>query len=464
MEQSKELRSYKGILDFAKEHNKLMIPICQREYEWKKSNIEDFIEDLVNDYKCSNADSSYTPSIGMIYTYFKNESEKECWLYDGQQRITTLLLLAKCLGIYEQIGLKLIADLESYNNEVINVFEDGEYNPKSALGTALNTIQSCIAKFKDELGEDSNFISSFTYFILNNLYFYEFRCFNEMVAINTFLKLNNRGLELNFLDLVKSYLKQNQASLNFSNGSLKTKDIMNFAEKVFAEKDEHKGVLIDSYTGLIKCYTSPTIPKKEKEKFTLITDYIKEPRNLDIFFDEWFVYSKIWFIFTYNGEALDNGITIETEDSEFFDKAKKTFYRMTKLKYKEFLPLVVLVATFYEKKHISEKVAKDFLNKLTLKFLYHVTDHECVKAVQGTSVKFNSNELEYETVFKAIHDEKTKFQRNPININSNFKWLKEPKIKTIEDNLEELSMYVEENQKLVKTIADIELLIKWLAL
>lgn len=88
-----------------------LIPIYQREYAWKKPEIEQLIQDFW-DYAKDKKDSNYY--IGTLVTHLRTEKDKEhigkYEVLDGQQRLTTLYILVAALKSLEQDIKKLYVD------------------------------------------------------------------------------------------------------------------------------------------------------------------------------------------------------------------------------------------------------------------------------------------------------------------------------------------------------------------
>lgn len=104
------------------------VPVYQREYSWDKNNCEQFINDI---YNCAIHNiKHYMGSI--VYTKTDSDDVDDCLVIDGQQRITTMLLL-----------LKSIYDLADENN-------DEDKNIKNKISEALyNT--NCDDRYKLKL-------------------------------------------------------------------------------------------------------------------------------------------------------------------------------------------------------------------------------------------------------------------------------------------------------------------------
>ena len=82
-----------------------LIPDYQRPYAWEEKECQQLWDDIFcfafpdDDYEKFNSDDEYY--LGTIVT-FKNESSKKLEVIDGQQRLTTLMLLLR--AFYSRFG------------------------------------------------------------------------------------------------------------------------------------------------------------------------------------------------------------------------------------------------------------------------------------------------------------------------------------------------------------------------
>ena len=74
-------------LRFLGEGKKLSVPFFQRRYVWKKENWDELLDNFEN--------QSVTPFLGSII--LKDEGKSNCTIIDGQQRLTTVTILAKAI-------------------------------------------------------------------------------------------------------------------------------------------------------------------------------------------------------------------------------------------------------------------------------------------------------------------------------------------------------------------------------
>ena len=159
------------------EHN-LSIPDYQRPYRWKVGNAQILFDDLYASFK-KNKEGEYR--IGSIVLYYDNINN-EYKIIDGQQRITTLLILLYCLGHKDTLLKNL-----KYSNISGKAIKDNQ----RALKEKCKNIKSEEKAFSD--------------FILDNCTFIEIVTENEADSFIYFDSLNSKGKPLSPHDLLKAY-------------------------------------------------------------------------------------------------------------------------------------------------------------------------------------------------------------------------------------------------------------------
>ncbi len=179
----------------------LSIPSYQRPYTWSRKNIDKMIEDFIEHMK-ENENLDY-----YMGTILLHHDKNEYKIIDGQQRITTLLLLLK---LYE-----------------IQYFRDLEYdNPKTHNQIKMNFeyLKEIKLNFDRKIFEQLKFTVIITQ--------------NEDDAFTFFDTQNNRGVQPSVLVLLKAYhLRSNmQKSLQIECAKLweteeKHKDVSLYEEK-----------------------------------------------------------------------------------------------------------------------------------------------------------------------------------------------------------------------------------------
>ena len=231
-------KSIKNIL--SDNSNKYLIPDYQRPYEWNEEKCRTLWEDILefaipeNNYDSFNENEEYF--LGSIVT-FKNEENKElAEVIDGQQRITTLLLLlraiykklepdesAESMGLKKQIGaciwytdkfteapdkdrIKIDTKVATDNDReaLINILKTGIINnEKDKYSQNYQHFMEWIDKYV------VSYPMQFYYLcirILNNCILLPIECESRDVALRIFTTLNDTGMPLSDSDIFKAQL------------------------------------------------------------------------------------------------------------------------------------------------------------------------------------------------------------------------------------------------------------------
>lgn len=75
------------------------IPIYQRPYQWTEENCEKLLDDLLSSYECYKESDYFCGSLVLIAIGIDSETNATTYdIVDGQQRLSTFILLAKVLA------------------------------------------------------------------------------------------------------------------------------------------------------------------------------------------------------------------------------------------------------------------------------------------------------------------------------------------------------------------------------
>lgn len=198
-----------------KSSNIYNIPRYQRLYVWQKDQINTLLFDLYEAH-ISEKDSFY---LGSVLLVRPNEENNIYDLVDGQQRFTTLWLLSL------ELGGNLEAFTHKPDGEILLKFairqDVKEYFKHLLKGNEIpideNKEGGSLARIKDARKEIQNFINSkftekasekkkFTSFIRNNVQLIETQIPKESDLSKVFEVINNRGVQLQHEDILKSLL------------------------------------------------------------------------------------------------------------------------------------------------------------------------------------------------------------------------------------------------------------------
>ena len=182
------------------------IPLYQRPYAWGTSQVSQLLKDLLLQYEKDKKGKYY---IGILSVGKIDTDDNLFDLIDGQQRITTLMLIGSTLLSKGNYEWKLFIDsrLDLYGRE-----EDKKYletldkssNPNPKMVEAINTI----SVFLENRGAD------FSKFIYENAAFFITEVPDDYTITEKnlqFVRMNNRGKQLEAHDILKIKLSDKLA-------------------------------------------------------------------------------------------------------------------------------------------------------------------------------------------------------------------------------------------------------------
>lgn len=157
----------------------LVIPNYQRPYRWTEDNVRLLLEDIALNWK--EEKSSYR-----IGSLILNNDNSMFNIVDGQQRLTTILLILKALN--SSVGETLRSSLV--------------YRHLDSLQAIVNNKRYIDHWLVDNIGNDTN---DFTKYLLEHCEFVEIKVSDLSEAFQMFDSQNGRGKELEGYNLLKAY-------------------------------------------------------------------------------------------------------------------------------------------------------------------------------------------------------------------------------------------------------------------
>lgn len=170
------------------------IPIYQRNYAWGRDEIYALIKDVY--------DSLEKPVyyIGTLVTYKRDDNIYE--VIDGQQRLTTIYIILKALGI-ENISNTLTYSARRISAATIKkmpIFDDD-----NDMGI-LNGFHYAKEALKEIVGDKKTDIESFKSFFLDKVHIIHYRVPKDVDLNHYFEVMNSRGEQLEKYEIVKAKL------------------------------------------------------------------------------------------------------------------------------------------------------------------------------------------------------------------------------------------------------------------
>lgn len=214
------------------------IPIYQRPYQWTEKNCEKLLDDLLSSYECYKESNYFCGSLVLIAIGIDSKTNATTYdVVDGQQRLSTFILLAKVLAtLYDKdkdlnkasrdFLEKSLGDTDGEKRERLD-FDLVESNAKKDFQEALDFFDDLDAsKGEDSKSNDpskgknsylknaiclKNYlekkeiedINDFIQWLYLKVIFIKTTCSNISMALRIFSVLNARGLPLHAIDVFK---------------------------------------------------------------------------------------------------------------------------------------------------------------------------------------------------------------------------------------------------------------------
>lgn len=201
---------------------RFIIPLYQRNYDWKEDNCEQLFQDLI---KLHNSDRR-SHFFGSIVSSIQSGTEDR-YIIDGQQRITTVSLMliamvnAKKEGLIEAEDAKLVEKI--FKRYLVDEYQEDERKVKlKPIKKDMQAFDALLYKPKEQYIKESNVTRNYDFFYdkiihcgltLDEL----FETIKKLEVINIrldedddpqliFESLNSTGLDLSEADKIRNYL------------------------------------------------------------------------------------------------------------------------------------------------------------------------------------------------------------------------------------------------------------------
>ena len=170
------------------------IPIYQRNYAWEREEIYALIKDVYDSLKKS------VYYIGTLVTYKRDENIYE--IIDGQQRLTTIYIILKALGI-ENFSNTLTYSARKVSAATIEKIP--MFGKENDMGI-LNGFHYAKEALNEIVGNKKANIETFKFFFLNKVHIIHYRVPKDVDLNHYFEVMNSRGEQLEKHEIVKAKL------------------------------------------------------------------------------------------------------------------------------------------------------------------------------------------------------------------------------------------------------------------
>ncbi len=203
------------------------IPIYQRPYQWTEENCEKLLDDLFFNYE-NDRESDYFCGSLVLVKSDPNSKTATYDIVDGQQRLSTFILLAKVLAdLYNGLDPEYLAYLQeswkdryterkrlSFNTigsnaeydfqDALEHFNDSQASKNKIIENNYLKNAICLKNYLKE--KEIKNINNFIDWLYCNVVFVTITCPDADKALRIFNVLNARGLPLNATDIFKGEL------------------------------------------------------------------------------------------------------------------------------------------------------------------------------------------------------------------------------------------------------------------
>ena len=211
-------------------NTKYQLDYYQREYSWQAKHVTELLDDLNKVFLESYTEGDTLADVPGYNHYFLgsiiiSHAEGQRYIVDGQQRITTLILLL--INLYrsledgrlrnqvDQCIYSLSDGTEGFNLDVPEWHDlmDALYkNTPFDESDQSESIQNIVLRYQDvvdyfEIPDDA--IPCFASWLLENVYLVSIEAFDSRDAYVIFETVNDRGLPLTPTDMLRGYLLSN---------------------------------------------------------------------------------------------------------------------------------------------------------------------------------------------------------------------------------------------------------------
>lgn len=211
-------------------NTKYQLDYYQREYSWQRKHVTELLDDLSRIFLESYTENDILADVSNYDHYFLgsiiiSHAEGQRYIVDGQQRITTLILLL--INLYrsledgrlrdqvDQCIYSLSGGTEGFNLDVPEwhelmeaLYTDTPFDESDQS----ESIQNIVLRYRDvvdyfEIPDDA--IPCFVSWLLENVYLVSIEAFDSRDAYTIFETVNDRGLPLTPTDMLRGYLLSN---------------------------------------------------------------------------------------------------------------------------------------------------------------------------------------------------------------------------------------------------------------
>lgn len=176
------------------------IPVYQRNYAWEEDEITALIKDVFDSFRKDRHSLYY---IGTLVSYNRGNNTYE--IIDGQQRLTTIYIILKAIGI-KRIQNKLTYTARKASAETIERLDDYPAITNDADNGIIDGYRYAYKAIDSIVNQNDR--KDFETYFLHNVHIIHYQVPKDVDLNHYFEVMNSRGEQLEKHEIVKSFLSQ----------------------------------------------------------------------------------------------------------------------------------------------------------------------------------------------------------------------------------------------------------------
>ena len=300
-------------------HKRLFrIPEYQRAYSWERKHRDDLFNDIKESYQARNSDGHFMSTVVCLLKDKISISTDEydaLEIVDGQQRVTTLILLFRAifnnldssnkkereirneikhlLVKPDQVSLLLLQTNHDTNGYFARYVRKGNHPApkiaKTLADQALLTAMDDCEKFVVEWKADKGSLDSLVKHIKYRLRFILHEISDEKMVYTVFEVLNSRGLDVSWFDRLKSMLMAVIFENSTGNKDEVLTEVREFWSQIYRIVGLRPGTSTEAlrFAATLKCPIIPYRPLSEEVSAKQLRDQTEDSPEKVIEISEW---------------------------------------------------------------------------------------------------------------------------------------------------------------------------------
>lgn len=361
---------------FSLNHTMFIIPVYQRNYAWREENCKKLLEDIIS---ISRNNSYHFMGTITFILHIKQEgfqSHQEYVIIDGQQRITTIMLLLKALETkikdeYTKTDIRRFINIHENNTKLrLKPIEKDRENFSLIMQDRYK--EASLSKIK------ANYI-----FLLREIEKYQEQGYQAEEIYGAFLRLkivgiglekedddpqvvfesiNATGVRLEGVDLIRNFLMMGEDYE--SQEKLFTNYWKKIEEHLGREKD-----IEDFIIDYLRIYFSDV---KEKDYYFKFKELVREKfeNNVEVIMQEMCKYARIYRIFIRDDAIINHPNFNQKEEAQ----AKKCIKTIVSMKFGVAYPFIMQIINDFEESKID---FQNFYGMLKTLISYYIRRMVC---------------------------------------------------------------------------------------